>query len=295
MKKKEKKTMNKKGKSLFVIVPLLIIAVLFFMICCVEKIPRGYVGSVYSISGGTSEKVLTEGWKLKKPHEKVTEYSVATEQLLMTKKDTKESQGNESFNATCKDGVLNVDLEMSYHFEAEDIPTIAKRYRGLSGEEIVNTRIKSKVRTYVNEVTSEYTVLEAYMDKKSELNTELTAHLQKKLEPYGIVVESATLPRTEPDEAIKQAITERSKKAQEVEAAKQEQELQKIEAQTKLIKAQAEADAAIARAEGEAKANKLISDSLTDELLEQMEMEARLKHGWIEIQSGTVITDATDK
>ena len=259
--------MNKKGKSLFVIVPLLIIAVLFFMIFCVEKIPRGYVGSVYSISGGTSDKVLTEGWKLKKPHEKVTEYSVATEQLLMTKKDSKDSPDNESFNATCKDGVLNVDLEMSYHFEAEDIPAIAKRYRGLSGEEIVNTRIKSKVRTYVNEVTSEYTVLEAYMDKKSELNTELTAHLQKMLEPYGIVVESATLPRTEPDEAIKQAITERSKKAQEVEAAKQEQEKQKILAETKIIEAKGEAEAAIEKAKGEAKANKIVSESLTENLL----------------------------
>ena len=284
--------MNKKGKSLFVIVPLLIIAVLFFMICCVEKIPRGYVGSVYSISGGTSEKVLTEGWKLKKPHEKVTEYSVATEQLLMTKKDTKESSGNESFNATCKDGVLNVDLEMSYHFEAEDIPAIAKRYRGLSGEEIVNTRIKSKVRTYVNEVTSEYTVLEAYMDKKSELNTELTAHLQNKLEPYGIVVESATLPRTEPDEAIKQAITERSKKAQEVEAAKQEQEKQKILAETKKIEAQGEAEAAIERARGEAEANEIVSKSLTENLLKQQELKARQKHGWVTIQgASTVVKD----
>lgn len=281
--------MNKKGKSLFVIVPLLIIAVLFFMIFCVEKIPRGCVGSVYSISGGTSEKVLTEGWKLKKPHEKVTEYSVATEQLLMTKKDTKESEGNESFNATCKDGVLNVDLEMSYHFEAEDIPEIAKRYRGLSGEEIVNTRIKSKVRTYVNEVTSEYTVLEAYMDKKSELNTELTAHLQDKLAPYGIVVESATLPRTEPDEAIKQAITERSKKAQEVEAAKQEQEKQKILAETKKIEAQGEAEAAIERARGEAEANEIVSKSLTENLLKQQELEARQKHGWVTIQGANTV------
>ena len=284
--------MNKKGKSLFVIIPLLIIAVLFFMIFCVEKIPRGYVGSVYSISGGTSDKVLTEGWKLKMPHEKVTEYSVATEQLLMTKKDTRDSEGNESFNATCRDGVLNVDLEMSYHFEAEDIPEIAKRYRGLSGEEIVNTRIKSKVRTYVNEVTSEYTVLEAYMDKKSELNNELTKHLQQKLKAYGIVVESATLPRTEPDKAIKQAITERSKKAQEVEAAKQEQEKQKILAATKKIEAQGEAEAAIERARGEAKANEIVSKSLTSNLLKQQELEARQKHGWVTIQgASTVVKD----
>lgn len=283
--------MNKKGKALIIIIPLLIIA-LILGVMCIEKIPRGYVGSIYSISGGTSNEVLTEGWHMVAPNKKVTEYSVATEQLLMTKDERDGSEDNESFSATCKDGVLNVDLEMSYHFNAEDIPTIAKRYRGLSGESIVNTRIKSKVRTYVNEVTSQYTVLEAYMDKKSELNTELTAHLKKELAAYGVVVESATLPRTEPDKAIKKAITERSKKAQEVEAAKQEQEKQKILAQTKKIKAQGEAEAAVAKAKGEAEANRMIANSMTPELLKKMEMEARLKHGWVEIQgSNTVVKD----
>ena len=219
--------LTNKGKVLVFIVPILIIA-LALGVLCVEKIPRGYVGSIYSISGGTSDEVLSEGWHVVAPTKKVTEYSVATEQLVMTKDEREGSEGNEAFNATCKDGVLNVDLEMSYHFNAEDIPDIAKRYRGMSGEQIVDNIIKSKVKTYVNEVTSKYTVLEAYMDKKSELNMELTKHLKENLAAYGIVVESATLPRTEPDEAIKTAINERSKKAQEIEAAKQELEKQKI-------------------------------------------------------------------
>lgn len=269
--------MNKKGKVLMVIIPVLIIA-LAMMILCIEKIPRGYVGSTYSIQGGTSKEVLTEGWHLVSPMKRVTEYSVATEQLLLTKDDRKESEGNESFNATCKDGVLNVDLEMSYHFNAEDIPTIAKRYRGLSGEAIVDTRIKSKVKTYVNEVTSEYTILEAYMDKKSELNKDLTSHLAESLIPYGIVVESATLPRTEPDKSIKKAINSRSKKAQEIEAAKQELEKQKIEAETKRVKAEAEA-----------KANEIISNSITPNLLKKMELEARMKHGWVTIQGAQAV------
>lgn len=283
---------NRKAGGMFIITIIVIVS-LIMGIMCIEKIPRGHVGSIYSIKGGTSDDVLAEGWHMVSPMKKVTEYSIATEQLLLTQDDRDGSKNDESFNATCKDGVLNVDLEMSYHFEADNIPTIAKKYRGLSGLEIVDSIIKSKVKTYVNEVTSEYTILEAYMDKKSELNQELTVHLKEALAPYGIVVESATIPRAEPDDAIKSAITERSKKAQEVEAAKQEQEKQKILAETKIIEAQGEADAAIARAEGEAKANKLISDSLTPELLEQMEMEARIAHGWVTIQgSGATIVDA---
>lgn len=282
--------MSKKAKSLFIIIPILIIATLMAVLC-IEKIPRGCVGSVYSIKGGTSEEILAEGWHWVAPQKKVTEYSVATEQLLMTKDDRDGSEDDESFNATCQDGVLNVDLEMSYHFNAEDIPMIAKKYRGLSGEDIVNTRIKSKAKTYVNEVTSEYSVLEAYMDKKSELNTELTAHLKDKLAEYGVIVEAATLPRTDPDKAIKKAITERSKKAQEVEAAKQEQEKQKILAQTKKIEAQGEADATIEKARGQAEANRLEAASITDKLIKKWETEARKKHGWITIQGGTPIVD----
>lgn len=279
---------KKKLGGLAIIVAALIVA-LILAVMCIEKIPRGHVGSIYSIKGGTSDEVLTEGWHLVSPMKKVTEYSVATEQLLLTQDERKGSDTDESFNATCKDGVLNVDLEMSYHFEADTIPTIAKKYRGMSGDEIVDSIIKSKVKTYVNEVTSEYTILEAYMDKKTELNQEVTVHLRSALEPYGIVVESATIPRAEPDDAIKSAITERSKKAQEVEAAKQEQEKQKILAETKIIEAQGEADAAIAAAEGEAKANKLITESLTPELLKKMELEARMEHGWVTIQGADAV------
>lgn len=283
--------MNSKIKGMVIIAVVLVIT-LILGIMCIEKIPRGYVGSIYSIKGGTSNEVLAEGWHLVSPTKKVTEYSVATEQLLLTKDEREGSGTDESFNATCKDGILNVDLEMSYHFESEDIPTIAKKYRGLSGNDIVNSIIKSKVRTYVNEVTSEYTILEAYMDKKPEVNAELTKHLQETLAPYGIVVESATIPRAEPNKTIKKAITERSKKAQEVEAAKLEQEKQRILAETKKIEAQGEAEAAIAKAEGEAKANDLITKSLTPELLKKMELEARKKHGWVTIQgANTVVTE----
>ena len=283
---------NKKFGGMLIIA-LIVIVTMVLGIMCIEKIPRGHVGSIYSIKGGTSDEVLSEGWHMVSPTKKVTEYSVATEQLLLTQDERKGSEKDESFNATCKDGVLNVDLEMSYHFEAENIPTIAKKYRGMSGDEIVSNIIKSKVKTYVNEVTSEYTILEAYMDKKSELNQELTIHLKDALAPYGVVVESATIPRAEPDEAIKSAITERSKKAQEVEAAKQEQEKQKILAETKRIEAEGEAEAAIAKAQGEAEANRLISESLTDELLKKMELEARMEHGWVTIQGASTIVDTT--
>lgn len=264
------------------VIAIVVLTGAFLAIFCIEKVPRGYVGSIYSMRGGTADYTLSEGWHMVSPVKKVTEYSVATEQMLMSRNEkTGDSDDDESFNATCKDGVLNIDLEMSYHFEAEDIPKIAKKYRGLSGKDIVDTYIKSKAKTYVNEVMSQYSVLDAYMDKKSELNGEIAKALKEKLSVFGVVVESATIPRAQPEEAIREAINSRSQKAQEIEAAKQELEKQRIEAKTKVVEAQAEA-----------KANRLKSAALSDKLLKQMELEARLKHGWITIQGGTPIVDA---
>lgn len=282
--------MNKKFKSLKIIVPVVVLLIIFISLCLV-RVPGGYVGSIYSLKDGITDRVVDAGLKIVKPWEQVSLYSIATEQMELTKKDTKLSPDDESFNATCRDGVLNVDLEMSYKFEAEDVAKIAQKYKNRSGEDIMNNIIKSKIKTYVNEVTSEYTIMEAYMDKKEELNDELFLHLQEKLAPYGVVVEGATLPRAEPGDSIKKAIAERSQRAQEVEAAKQEQEKAKIEAETARIKAKGEADAAIEKARGEAKANEIVSKSLTDNLLELELIKARQEHGWVEVQgANTVVT-----
>ena len=54
------------------------------------------------------------------------------------------------------------------------------------------------------------------------------------------------------------------------------------EAQVKLIEAQAEAQA-----------NQVIAQSITPELIQMKEAEARLEHGWVTVQgAGTVVTDA---
>ena len=47
----------------------------------------------------------------------------------------------------------------------------------------------------------------------------------------------------------------------------------------------------IEEARGEAEANRLVSQSITSELIQMKEAEARLKHGWVTIQGGTPIVN----
>lgn len=263
-----------------------------FGIKSIERIPPGYVGVQYSMSQGISDELLTEGWHMVSPTKKVTLYSVATETFVMSADERAGSKDNESFDITCSDGTVNVDFEMQYTYLPENVTDVFRKYRGVDGDTVVSSNLRSKIKTIVNEVLSNYTVLEAHLENKTEINKVLTETLRERLSEYGIYVESATLPATRVSAEVQESIEKRTKKSQELEAEKQEQEKAKLEAETKLIKAKADADAKIIQAEVEANANKVLSESITDELIRMKEAEAREKHGWITVTGAdTIVTN----
>lgn len=270
-------------------VAVVLVIVLIGMAFCGERIPAGYVGVQYSLNGGVKNEVLPQGWHLVSPTIKVSEYSVATEQICMSKDNRAGSEDDDSFDVICKDGKLNVDFEMSYHFDADNVVSVFTKYRGMSGDDVINNIIRSKIKTKVSEVTSKYTVLEAHMDKKAELNTDITNTLKAYLADFGVTVETANLSGTRVDEAIQTAITERSKVSQELEIEKQKQEKAKLESQTKTIKAQADADVKKIQTDADVDRYKRLGAAITPELTKKWEMDARLKHGWVEIQGANTV------
>ena len=268
------KKFSKSGLVGAVVVGTLVIGGGIFSLLCIEKIPAGYVGGQYSVNGGVKKEVLTSGWHLVSPAIKVSRYSVATEQLYMSKHEREGSSGDDSFDVTCKDGKLNADFEMSYSFNADNIPAVMKRYRGMSGEDIIDSVVRGKIKTFINEETSKFTVMDAHLEKKGELNKTIFARLKKELSTYGITVESANLSATRPDDKLAKAIAERSEANQKLEKIKLEAQIVEQEAENKKIEAQGEADAKIIKAESEAKANKILQQSLTNELLKREAIEA---------------------
>ena len=107
--------------------------------------------------------------------------------------------------------------------------------------------------------------------------------LKEKFESYNLEFVSFTITDQDAGDEIEAAIKNESVKQKEIDTAKQEQEKSKVEAETKKVQAQADADTAIIKAEGEAKANKIKSDSITDNLIRMKEAEAREKHGWVTV------------
>lgn len=263
--------MEQKNKKLPVLIAL-VAAVLIgipALFICVERIPAGYVGVQYSVNGGVKEDVLTQGWHVVAPTIKVTQYSVATEQLYMSVDERGDSEPNQNFDVICKDGKMNIDFEMSYSFDPENVTKVFEKYRGMDGREVVDSIIRGKVKTKVSEVTSEYSVLEAYQEKKADLNTDITNTLREYLKEFGVNVESANITRASVDASIEAAITERSRVAQELEAEKMNQEKATLKAQTAMIEAEGKNKVMIENARAEAEAYKIKSEQITDELLEK--------------------------
>ena len=280
-----------------------ITALIYVLTSCV-KIKPGYVGVVYNMNGGVQQELLTQGVHFVSPFKKVNRYSVATEQAYLSRDKKEGSPDDDSFNIPTSDGkTVNVDLEFSYHFDSERLADTYTKFKGQSGSSIESTFIRGKMKAWTSEVSSTFSVLDIYGDKRAALNGAVLEHVKKKFYDYGIIIDSVNFSRIELDDQTSKAIQARINKQQELEALKIEQEKAKVEsetkkqqaqiaAETKKIEAQAAAEAKLIEAQAEAKANKAVSDSLTDGLLKKMEMEARMQHGWVEINgANTIVKD----
>ncbi len=261
----------------------LVVAFLFFAL---TKIPAGYVGVVYAPNGGVKETTLSQGWHVVSPLNKVTKYTVATEQAYLSRDSKEGSRDDDSFFVPTSDGKLvNVDIEFSYRFDADKVTDIFTQFRGRTGDEIQETFMRGKIKTWVSEVTSNFNVLDIYGSKRTELNKLVYEHVKNEFASSGIIIESINLSRIGLDQATEAAIQARVNAQQELEKQKIEKDRAIIEAEkkeieeegkrkVKLIQAKAEAESILLKAEAQAEANEKIAKSLTKELVDYEKIKA---------------------
>lgn len=281
----------KKGLLGGITLGAIIIVTIICMIICIERVPVGYEGVVYSMNGGVSGETLGQGWHIVAPTKRVKLFTVGNEQLVLTKDKREGSKGNDSFRvSTSDDATIAISFQMSYRFNPETLVDTYKRFKGMSGEDIVERRVKAVMKSKVSEVTTDYSLMDIYSGNRSEINHKITEYLNKDFsKSYGMEILDASIIDVHPDEQLKQTINNRVEALQKKQQAQAEQETAKVEAQTALIKAQNEAEIAITKAKAEAEANKVKAASITPELIQMKEAEARYKHGWITVQGADAI------
>lgn len=263
-------------------------------ILCIERVPAGYVGVVYNMSGGVDGEILTQGFHLVAPTKKVTTYSIGIEQSYLTSEEKGDSKQDESFNIPTSDGkTVRVNLEFSYRFDPDKVTDTYIQFKGRSGEEVKNTFIKPKVVAWTQEVSANYPVTDIFGDKRTEINAKLDEYLKGKFNPYGIIIDTVNFTDISVDAETSAAIQKKVTAQQELEISRIQSETAKVQANKEKEVAQIAAETMRINAEAEAEAYRIKSEAITDNLLRKWELDARNKHGWVTVQgANTVVTNA---
>ena len=283
-------------KAFKIVVPVILafIAAIAFMFC-LERVPVGYVGVVYS-AGGVEEHTLSQGWHMMSPLKKVSTFPISQQQIVFSDDPADygvKEHADWSIDAPANGGMVKINLTVNYNFTPDRVVDLYKRFNGMDGETLVESRIQNSIIAYVKEVTPDFSVMDIYSDKKSEVNAAITEYLNEKLlDEYGINVQSALVIDVELDETLMQKVQAKEQAKQDAEIAELEKQTAMAQAETDKVKAQAEADVQIIEANAEAEANRIIAQSITPELISMKEAEARYVHGWVTVQGAdTVVTN----
>lgn len=272
-----------------------LIVALIVTLTCSTMIPAGYVGVIYSMNGGVQDEVIGQGWHFIGPMKHVKEFTVGNEQLILSKDSREGSPDDDSFLVSTADNAnISVSFQMSYRYQMDKIVDTYKKFKGMDGEDIVNSRVRTVLKSKISEVTTNYTMMDIYSGDRGAINEEITKYLNEELgKDYGIEVIDASIIDVHPDAQLQKSIDDRVTAMQKKQQAEAEQETIKVQNETKIMEAEADAKAKLIEAQAEADSNKVLSESITDELIRMKEAEAHMEHGFVTVQgANTVVTQA---
>lgn len=279
----------KKFMAIFVAFLIAVGAVL-----CTERVHTGYVGVVYSAKG-VEQQTISQGWHFMSPLKHVSEFPITQQRVVFSNAPsdygTKE-HADWHIDAPANGGTIAINLTVNYNFLPEHVVELYTKFGGMDGESLMESKIQNDIIAYVKEVTPQFSVMQIYSDDRAGVNTAITNYLNDKLTAeYGINVSSALIVDAQPDDTLMQKIRAKEQAKQDAEIAELNKQTALAQAETDKVKAQTEADVKMIEAQAEADANKVLSESITPELIQMKEAEARLKHGWITVQGAdTVVT-----
>lgn len=244
------------------IVGMVIVGLIVLLMMSITVIPQGHAGVVYKRDSGVQDTTLNQGWRIVSPMDKVTAYPVSTETVTV-----------QAFNVQTKDGKpLVIEMQYDYSNQLEKLPYIYNKFKGQDADTIEEGWLQSRVKKASLNVFSQYSVLEVFQ-KQGDINAQIQEKFTKLVEEHGFSVDSLTLGAPQPDAntmAAIQAVVDASQKLEQLEIEKKQA---KAEAEKRIETSKGESEAIRIKSEADAKANKLLQDSLTDELVEYKALE----------------------
>jgi regulator of protease activity HflC (stomatin/prohibitin superfamily) len=246
-----------------------------------EKIDNGNVGIEYSMNGGVKADALSQGVRFV-GLDKVTQYPIKT-QTVTQKTALATSDGKKT----------DVKISFSYHVDATKATGVYKKFGNVEIEDIEKGWLHQQLTAAGREALSKYTLLEVVGTDSTKVQAKLLKDFQDRAQAQGFVIEDLSFGTPSLDSQTQKSIDDIIKAGQDNKKAELEAKTKQTKAaasaQAKETAAEGAAKATITKAEATAKANALVSDSVTDRVIQNKEADARLKHGWVTTEGAAAV------
>jgi len=254
----------KKFKASYVVTIVLGVLAIFLLVNSVKIIPTGYTG-VRTTFGQISQNVVQSGLSFKIPIiQSIT--LVNNKQQDVTFESTINSETSE------RNEVFFSGITVTYQINAEKsswiYANVSNYKNNLISESLVSSALKTASKTLTpTDVTSRNILEPMVKDNIQEsLNEKYGSEVVK---INKVVINNATFDEEYNDKIAQKQQAQMAYETQQIEN-KTSVEKAEADAKVKLTQAQAEADAKLIEAKAESEANRLVEESLTDNILKQM-------------------------
>lgn len=257
---------DEKGISIACFLGGIILAAIFIVCSCISSVPTGHTGVVTTF-GRVEDHVLDAGMNFKSPWQKV---------IKMDNRVQKQTVELMSFSSDIQE--VSIKYTVNYQIDKTNAMTIYKTI----GVTYYDTVIMPSTIEAIKEVTAQYTA-ENLINTREEVSSKIESLLTERLAKYNIQVVNSSIEDMDFSDVFTDAVE--AKQVAQQNALKAEEEAKKAiveanaAAEVKKVQAQADAEAGkIAadaeayqtkvKAEAEAEANKKISESLTQSIID---------------------------
>jgi regulator of protease activity HflC (stomatin/prohibitin superfamily) len=246
-----------------------LVALLFLIPTTVTYIHPGHVGIIISRTGGGVEPIpLGAGLHGRNPLTTgIEEYPIYMQTLVLAKAPTEGSPLNDEINVNSIEGQpMSLDVAMSFELVALKVPQLYSTFRN-DIDFIQHTYVKQTIRQALQEVIGSEAIADIMGPKKAEVVKRTQDLLQKRLEPYGFEVKQFTINELRAPQTVIDAINTKNVMQQAALTSQNELQKKQLQATGDTIEAAGHAKAILGEAEAQAKANRLLSESVTPNLV----------------------------
>ena len=245
-----------------------VIALLVFLLTSTTYVNPGHVGIIiHRTGGGVDATPYGPGLHMRNPLTTgVQEYPTFMQTLVLTKAGDG-SSNNDEINVNSVEGQpLSLDVSMSFELDSRMVPSLYTTFRS-DVATIEHTYVKQAIRQALQEIVGNEAIADIIGPKKAEVTKRVQDLVSQRLSQYGIIVKQFTINELRAPPAVIEAINQKNVMQQQSLTAENELQKNKFQAQGDSIKGAGRAKAILAEAEAQAKANILLSQSITPNLV----------------------------